>query len=355
MADIAVKSAEASRPSSWIDWLAGWIQRLPGSTWLFYAIVLGGSVLLNNAIFWIDGGLQLGAFNAGLSIFAFYALYWIALYHYLNRHASRALKSFRPLLDASDSEIHKIDFDLTTLPRNLGWLALLFGIVTGIMEIPGNLAATLGPVADQAHTALPVAYFTLVTIFFSAAFFAVVFRTIRQLRLVSKLHERAIGIDLLSLNAPHAFSAFTARIGLGLILLLVIISIPAPGENVSAYSVSVFEVVSYAGMALLAIAVFVVPLGGMRNRLQREKNRALGEVDELYRTASGRLYGDVRNNTYEDMGRTKDAISALLIHRDRLDKISTWPWDPRTLRGFTSALLLPIFLLLAAQLLERLF
>lgn len=355
MADNAVRASETSRPSSWIEQLIGWIENLPGSTWLFYVTVLGGSVLLNNAVFWIDGGLQPGAFDAGLSIFAFYTLYWIALYHYLNRSASRALKSFRSLLDASDSEFHKIDFELTTLPRRLGWLAALLGIVTAITQIPGDLANSLGPVANQAQTGLPAAYFTSVAILFSASFFAFVFRTIRQLRLVSRLHKRATAINLLSLDAPHAFSAFTARIGLGLTLILVIISVPAPGESPSAYSLSAFDVIFYSGMALLAIAVFVIPLSGMRERLQQEKSRALDEVDELYRTASARLYGDVKSNNYEDMGRTKDAISALLIHRDRLDKISTWPWDPGTVRGFASALLLPIFFLLVAQLLERLF
>ncbi len=103
------------------------------------------------------------------------------------------------------------------------------------------------------------------------------------------------------------------------------------------------------------MAVFFVPLAGMRDRLKQEKDRALTEVDELYGAVRHRLYNDVRNSEYEDMGRTKDALSALLIQRDRLSKISTWPWKPGTARGFTSALLLPIFLLLISQLLDRLF
>jgi hypothetical protein len=355
MVDTAVISSEGSHPSSWIDWLTGWIDNLPGSTWLFYVIALGVSVLLNNAAFWIDGGLPGGVFDGGLSIFAFYALYWIALYHYLTKNASWALKSFRPLLDVGESDFRKIDFELASLPRNLGGLAALIGVAIAIMETPTNLASSIGPVADQAQTVLPTAYFTAVTVFFASCFIAFVFRTIRQLRLVSRLHGQATGIDLLSLHASHAFSRLTARTGLGLILLLIIISIPAPWETAAPYSISAFNMVFYAGMALLAIIVFIIPLQGMRARLQQEKYRALDEVDELYRTASSRLYGDVRNNSYEDTGRTKDAMSALLMHRDRLNGISTWPWDPGTIRGFTSALLLPIFLLLVAQLLETIF
>ena len=66
---------------------------------LFYVLFSAIGVLLNNVVIWIDGGLQLGSLDAGLSMFAVYALCWIALYHFLNHYGSRALMSFRPLLE----------------------------------------------------------------------------------------------------------------------------------------------------------------------------------------------------------------------------------------------------------------
>ena len=49
------------------------------------------------------------------------------------------------------------------------------------------------------------------------------------------------------------------------------------------------------------------------------------------------------------------AITTLIRERELYARISTWPWDAGTIRGFASTLLLPIFLLLVAQLIERFF
>jgi hypothetical protein len=119
-------------------------------------------------------------------------------------------------------------------------------------------------------------------------------------------------------------------------------------------SITALDVFLYAAIALLAVTVFAVPLEGMHGRLQDEKNRALRELTTLLRTASNRLHRDVLANEYEDMGRSKDAISALFLELERLEKTSTWPWDPSTIRGFASTLLLPIFLIQETRFLERL-
>jgi hypothetical protein len=355
MTDTVVPGAGEARPSSWIDRLTERLENLPGPAWVFYLFALGMGMLLGNAAFWIDGSMTFGAFDRGASLFVFYGIWWISLYHYLTGHASRALETFRPLLELTDSAIQDLDLELRTLPRNWGSLALILGIVLGISEFTGDLSASIGPLAEQIQTVLPQGFFTVVGIFFIACFFALVFRSIRQLRLVSRLHEQATNIDLFSLGPAHAFSGLTGRTGLGLILLLILISIPAPWETTASFSVSAFDVFAYAGLAVLAIVVFAVPLEGMRDRLIREKKQALAEVEALYLTASNRLFGDVRDEHYEDMTNTKDALRALLDHHDRLDKVSTWPWNPGTIRGFSSALLLPIFLLLVAQFIERLF
>ncbi len=342
-------------PSSWIDWIVRWIDRIPISAWLFYLIALGLSVLLNNAVFWLDGALSFGSFDPDLSIFAVFVMYWIALYHYLTRVASESLLRFRPLLRANDGDMAVIDFKLVNLPRNLGLLALLIGVVISFADTSEDLSATIGPLANSAKTIMPTIYFSIGTAIIGAAAFSLFIRTIRQLRLVGKLHGQASGIDLLSLAAPHAFSRLTSRTGLGLILLLVLIVLPAPWQIENTLQLSVINLALYVLIALLAVAVFVIPLEGMHSRLRDEKGDALHELDELYRSAQERLYRDVRDSHYEEMGQTKEALGALMIHRERLDKISTWPWDSRTIRGFSSALLLPIFLLLVAQLLERLF
>lgn len=47
------------------------------------------------------------------------------------------------------------------------------------------------------------------------------------------------------------------------------------------------------------------------------------------------------------------ALANLVIERDTLEKISTWPWGRGTLTGFLTALILPILLWIITRILER--
>jgi hypothetical protein len=46
-------------------------------------------------------------------------------------------------------------------------------------------------------------------------------------------------------------------------------------------------------------------------------------------------------------------ISSLLAEREVIARSPTWPWSPETLRGFSTALLLPILLWLVFRVLEQ--
>ena len=336
--------------AGWIDRLVAAIEGIPGPTWLVYLLILAVNILMNHLVFWIDGSLKPGAFDFGLSIFAFYVLYWMGLYHYLTIVASRALETFRPLLEASEAEIRQLEAQLTLLPRRVSMWLLPLGFIVTLLNVSSDLEYVLGPVANGARTWLPVVYFSLVTAFGSSAFFALFLRTIRQLRFVGELHRQAVGIDLLDLEPAHAFSGLTARTGIGMILLIGISSFQGPIENVSN-----FELFSFLAIIVLAVAVFVVPLEGMHRLLREERKRELKELNGLLRKASNRLHQQVREGEYDHIQRSKDALAALTLERERLQKTSTWPWNPGTVRGFSSTLLLPIFLLLVTRLIERLF
>lgn len=346
--------------SRWADGLVAWIDRLPGPAWLFYVIVLALLILTNHAVLWIDGAVSPGSFAPDPAMYALYILYWFALYHYLNRFASRSLARFRPLLDADEAEIRLIDRRLVTLPRSLGLLSVLLGV--GLAFVSWDLRAPVGPAAARVKTALPVVYYFSGMAFLAVSFFATFFRTIRQLLLVDHLHKRAGIIDLLDLDAPHAFSSMTARAGLGLVLLLLLISLPDPGypfeappgpAGVASYGPGPVEIVSYALIAVLAAAVFVLPLSSMHARLAEAKRNALGRTNRLLRAEIDRLHTRVEANDHKGFEETNEAIGAPRRERELFGKISTWPWGSGTIRGFASTLLLPVFLLLIARLLER--
>jgi hypothetical protein len=46
-------------------------------------------------------------------------------------------------------------------------------------------------------------------------------------------------------------------------------------------------------------------------------------------------------------------LNSLLSERVLISRAPTWPWSPDALRGFSTALLLPIFLWLVFRVLER--
>lgn len=256
-------------PPSWVDRLVTWIGRLPGPAWLSYALGWLIAALLVHAGLWIAGGLPLGSVDPLYAVDGLLIIYWLALYHYLTRSTSRALQVFRPLLDVDDSSIGTIRYELTMLPRWLGWLAIPLGLGTSLIAILGN-PTPYGKGIQP--TPLLYALDVVSTGFLVSTFCALLIRTIRQLRMVSKLHARATRINVLRLAPAHAFSVLTAHTGLGIILLMILGAVLETLEFGAPQGVA-----AYAAFALLSIAVFILPVVGIRNRIEEAKGRARGD------------------------------------------------------------------------------
>jgi hypothetical protein len=121
--------------------------------------------------------------------------YWLALYHYLTRVGSRSLQSFRQLLETDSSEIARIEYELATLPRWLGWLAIPLGVGFAVMS---DLTDPR-PFGDLiVRTAIPYIADLVILGFLVATFYCVAIRSIRQLRMAHKLHTKATDISLLN-------------------------------------------------------------------------------------------------------------------------------------------------------------
>jgi hypothetical protein len=332
------------RPS-WFDRLLAWIDDLPGPVWAYYLAALLMVTIVINTVFWIDGMLPVGSFDTFNSTFALFVVYWPLLYSYLTQVGSRSLHAYRPLLDLSDGEIARIEYKLTILPRWIGWLTVPMGFGLASLSVLTD-PAPFGDLVPK--TAVPYIGDILLEGFMIATFFCLLIRSIRQLRMVSELHSQATNINLLELKPAHAFSDLTARTGIG-VILIVIVSYPAdPHAFGTGLSIVLTTVTT-----LLAIGIFVLPVIGLQSRLDDEKERALSQTHAQLQIVRNRLHNEVKSGQFEDMGAIKDAIEALIDERDLLKSVSTWPWNPKTIRGFVSALLLPLFLGLATRLLEK--
>ena len=341
----AEDATELPYHGSWMDWLVRGIGQLPVPAWLFYAVLLMVLAFANNAVFWLDGSLSLGAFHRTRLTDSVYIMLFIAVYDHLRLVASRSFQRFRPLLPADDIEARGMEYRLSTLPRRLGWLALFLGASLAPVLIADNPQA-FG--VDVALTPLPRIYQYFNTAVSMACLSVVVIQTIRQLRLVTELHRRASGIDLFQLGPVHALATFCASAGIGLTLFMLFFAIA------EASTFTELNLLFLVGIALLAISVFLIPLLGMRIRLRDEKARLIGEANAGIERTVGRIHDRVNSDKYDDMGGLNSALSALVAERGLLQGISTWPWEVSTLGGFVSSLLLPIVLLFVARLLERL-
>lgn len=105
----------------------------------------------------------------------------------------------------------------------------------------------------------------------------------------------------------------------------------------------------------LAILVFLLPLLGIHARLVTAKEEATQKNNHLINKGFAELQRKVERGSAAEIARLRTANSALLEYRQELSKISTWPWDPSTLRTFITALLLPMTTWAVQQLLLRIF
>jgi hypothetical protein len=208
--DTDLHELETPFPRSWMDHLVHWISRIPGPTWLFYVALFLIGAFLNNAARWLDGLLEAGLFIPLRVFDAGYLVIFLALYHHLSLVASRSFRIFQPVLKASDSDLRILEYQLTTLPRRLGWLAIPLGLGIAVASLQTD-AEAFGLVGSR--TTMTALFLYPFTIFAFSTMVALAIQTIRQLRLVIDLHRRATEINLFQLAPAHAFASLTARTG----------------------------------------------------------------------------------------------------------------------------------------------
>ena len=92
----------------------------------------------------------------------------------------------------------------------------------------------------------------------------------------------------------------------------------------------------------------------MHLRLAREKSRMTDENSAKLTTLYEKFYQLLDAKKYSTAGELQSGISTILEFRNVINSTSTWPWETATIRGFFSALFIPIGIWLRQQILERL-
>jgi hypothetical protein len=339
----------SSRPysASWIDRLMAWIERIPGSPWLFYAVAFLLIALVSNGLHWLDGTLPLGQLHLTRLSDALFPVYFPALMHYLNRVAGKALISFRPLLNVTDSEVARLGYELTTIPAWVGRVSALGGLLFGVVAVASD-PPSFG--IEAASPLVTILFEVALTVVSAAFLFGFMYHTVHQLRLVNRIHRTATRINLFSLAPTYAFSALTARTGIGLIFFSYYLVIQNQAETLT----TGLGIALVMTIMLLGVASFVLPLNNMHRLLAEEKIRLIEEADLRLESMLSYLYKDVDNQEMERMDGLNKGITSLVTTREVLKKISTWPWETSTSQAVATAIFLPIILWLLTRLLDRL-
>jgi hypothetical protein len=177
---------------------------------------------------------------------------------------------------------------------------------------------------------------------------ALLYHSLHQLRVIGRVHRYIESIEVLDLDRLHAFAGVTAATGVALLALgyIGVLLNPDPLSNP--------QVIAWSAVTTAAaVACFFGPLFGIRGLIAAEKSRRLETVNRLLDQALSYLHRRVEEGDLADADAVNKDISSLLAERDVLARISTWPWAPETIRGFSAAIVIPIGLWLVFRFLEQ--
>lgn len=328
-------------PASWVDRVLAGVSRWPASDWACFGALFATGHVLVAALRVRDGAALPEALTALPPPFLLWTVYLLALTHHLNGVARARLAAFRSVLDLDDAGLAEAEYRLTTMPAPLAlrfgglWVAIAVAILWWQWPLVVRLGYPLWEIG------LTVASYMLGG--------AAIYHTAHQLREVSRLHARVTRVDLFDLEPLYAFSGLTSRTALGWLLLLYLTAIVVPAEL--ARSALGATWVFVMGLAILA---FVAPLMGIHRQLMAAKQRAIAAANARLRDTLAEINQRIDARDFGALDGLQKAAASLTAQRDILEAVSTWPWQAGTLRGFVTALLLPIALRVGQAVLERL-
>lgn len=330
---------------SWLNRGLDWIQGRPWPAWRTYAVLAVVLVLGSNAQSWSSGSRPVGSLSVVDTYWGLFPVVLLWIIGHLQRVAHTSLDRFRQAIDASDAEIERLRWELTVAPARPALLvataAIPLTIGSYLLDPVGTGIGTLG------REGLVIR--ALLESFLGAVFLVMLYLLIRQLREVRRIVAMA-RIDLFQPGPLYAFSTLTSRFGISLVLLLGSSFLVSPP---TAFTTETFVVWSpwVIGVPLLALGAFIVPLYGMHERLDGEKQRLQNEAESRLKDVLAELNRDVDERDLQRADALNKTLSSLLQQRDVLAKLPTWPWSAGTLRAFVSAILLPLVIFLLQRVL----
>ncbi len=300
-------------------------------------------VAWTHALLWAGDRVAAGTVDSSALVLAIYSplsLGGLAIGVHIAR---RAVTSFWPATGWPDTERADWAGRFMATPARYEWAALLLGGVGGVLALAATPPSLLGPA--EGRLLVYIAYAPAFLLGYSLSLVALLV-TVGWLRLIAQIHREATAIDPFDRAPLYAFSRVTAIIGLS----YAAVAYYSFTVNGAFQADNLPSLAFLAATMLFAIAAFVAPLWGIHDRLVREKDRLLVDVERRVTRLAAELYARIDADDFAATAPLNATMSGLITLRDRASRLPTWPWPPQLLGGFVSALLLPVVVYLLTRL-----
>lgn len=313
----------------------GWVDSLPWHGWWLYPLLYGALFAWSHGIVWATRLLPFGSIHPLLAVSLFYAPYTLAAIAYINRSSVRALDAFWPATGWPDDERDAWRERFVNSPARWDLPVLALAIVVTIIAFVSAAPGLVGVGSDR--VVLFIAYLPAAALGYITALLAIV-HSAHQLRLVARIHREATAIDPFDRVSLYAFSSLTARTGLA----YVVSGYYTLTFNGAFQAGNVTAIVVLGAVFAIGAACFVLPLWGIHERLVREKEDLVRDVELRLGRLAEEMYRRIDAGQFETTKVVSDALAGVSDLRKRIVDVPTWPWRPQVLSGFVSALLLPV-------------
>ncbi|TAJ99651.1 MAG: hypothetical protein EPO36_11380 [Chloroflexota bacterium] len=303
------------------------------------------SIIVSNSQDWLSGA-RFGSLTATQTAWGVLTIAFLVAVDHVNRVAGEAFDTFRVALTPGRIDEVRVRYELTTASRRTSIVLLVVSfpltIAFYVSDPVGSKVAGLSPAALVGRTVFES--------LFSAIALTIIVHGVRQLRLVSRLHALADRIDPFNPEPLHAFSRLTSQTGMALVLMIAF-GLALNPVAVGSESAALLWAPWVVGVPAVAVAIFVVPLLGMHRRLVAAKAGLQGAAEERLKAVLAAVHEDVDALDLRRADGLQKTLGSVLQEREILAKLPTWPWSAGTLRGFVTAILLPLVLFVGQRLL----
>ncbi len=335
---------------SWQTRFLHWVDQMPGPSFVVFLGLFAGIGFLQHLIPWLEGRLPWGQVEWRHFTFLVPALIVFSAFSSVLTYSEKVMAKFRRALNVSDKEYALLTYQFLNLPAATGWiitiawaLGIAFIYNTPIFQsaYPSNLLSGL-----SGALIFLVSWLGLSVVF---AFFVFV---LRQSRLVGQLYARVQNINVFDLAPLYSLSTSTSRVGT---LSITVATIGFLSNFLLPEGDPQIQINMFFGVIniVLALALFILPLLGIHQRLLAKKEELLSEAGERVRAAFDRLNKEQAAGRLKEIGNTRQLVDAMIREREYIQAVPTWPWNAGTLRGFLTTLLVPLAVWILQQILLR--